>query len=275
MRAENFADIRRVVEAELGDSLAARFAEFEETPLAAASLGQVHRVRLRTPSNGVAKIVVKAQRPNIQTIVATDFAALRTVANWLDRFPPLRQRANLPVLLDEFTRILDGELDYLAEGRNAETFAENFKDQPEIRVPRVVWTHTTKRVLALEDVYAIKITDCAAIDAAGISRAEVADRLIDTYLQQIFEDGFFQADPHPGNLFVEPVLSAGQIGNLPGWRLTFVDFGMAGRVAPNIRVGLRELAIAVGTRDAARMITAYQMLGVLLPGADLALLERM
>ncbi|MBI3740898.1 MAG: AarF/ABC1/UbiB kinase family protein, partial [Chloroflexi bacterium] len=280
VRAENFADIRRAVERELGALIAARFIFFDETPLAAASLGQVHRAQLAAPSNGVEKIVVKVQRPNIHAIVATDLAAIRTVINWVQHYPPIRKRANLPRLLDEFTRVVEGELDYLAEGKNAETFAENFRDEARVRVPRVIWTHTTKRVLALEDVYAIKITDYAAITAAGVDRAEVAERLFEIYLKQIFRDGFFHADPHPGNLFVEPVaresprMDANE--NIRAeWRLTFVDFGMAGNVAPNVSAGLRELAIALGTRDAARMIKGYQMLGVLLPGADLQLLEKM
>jgi predicted unusual protein kinase regulating ubiquinone biosynthesis (AarF/ABC1/UbiB family) len=249
------------------------FAEFDETPLAAASLGQVHRAKLREPSNDVQSIVVKAQRPNIEKIVATDLAAIRTVIGWLNHYRPIRKRANLDALLVEFTRILEGELDYLAEGRNAETSAENFRDLPEVRVPRVLWTHTTKRVLALEDVYAIKITDYDAITAAGVDRAQVAERLFKTYLKQIFDDGFFHADPHPGNLFVLP-LGESENGKRP-WRLTFVDFGMVGRVSPNVRAGLRELVIAVGMRDASRMIKGYQQLGVLLPGADIAQIEKM
>jgi predicted unusual protein kinase regulating ubiquinone biosynthesis (AarF/ABC1/UbiB family) len=273
VRAEKFQDIRPIVEKELNGPLDALFAEFDETPLAAASLGQVHRAKLREPSNDVQSIVVKAQRPNIEKIVATDLAAIRTVIGWLNHYRPIRKRANLDALLVEFTRILEGELDYLAEGRNAETFAEKFRDTPEVRVPRVLWTHTTKRVLALEDVYAIKITDYDAITAAGVDRAQVAERLFKTYLKQIFDDGFFHADPHPGNLFVLPLGESGN-GKRP-WRLTFVDFGMVGRVSPNVRAGLRELAIAVGTRDASRMIKGYQQLGVLLPGADIAQIEKM
>jgi predicted unusual protein kinase regulating ubiquinone biosynthesis (AarF/ABC1/UbiB family) len=273
VRAEKFQDIRPIVEKELNGPLDALFAEFDETPLAAASLGQVHRAKLREPSNDVQSIVVKAQRPNIEKIVATDLAAIRTVIGWLNHYRPIRKRANLDALLVEFTRILEGELDYLAEGRNAETFAEKFRDTPEVRVPRVLWTHTTKRVLALEDVYAIKITDYDAITAAGVDRAQVAERLFNTYLKQIFDDGFFHADPHPGNLFVLP-LGESENGKRP-WRLTFVDFGMVGRVSPNVRAGLRELAIAVGTRDASRMIKGYQQLGVLLPGADIAQIEKM
>jgi len=296
---ENFADLRRAAEAELGAPLAERFAEFDETPLAAASLGQAHRAEVRATHDNsprseaeweaspLQSVVVKIQRPNIEALITTDLAALRTVGNWLKRYPPIRQRADAPALLAEFTRILYEEIDYLAEGRNAETFAANFKDRAGVRVPCVVWTHTTRRVLTLEDVYAIKITDYETITAAGIDRAEVARRLFDAYLTQIFEDGFFHADPHPGNLFVSPRTSLpasprpqaeergeGQRLGGEGWQLTFVDFGMVGRVPPNLRAGLREAVIALGTKDSARLVKAYQMLGVLLPHADIALLER-
>ncbi len=267
---ENFADIRRVTESELGAPLSEKFAEFDEVPLAAASLGQAHRARLRDASGSA--VVVKIQRPNIETIIATDLAALRTVGRWLSRYPPIRKRADVMALLAEFTRILQEEVDYLAEGRNAETFAANFKFQPGVRAPRVYWSHTTRHVLTLEDVYAIKITDYQAISAAGIDRAQVAQRLFDTYLQQIFEHNFFHADPHPGNLFVSPLDAEGD-GSVD-WQLTFVDFGMMGHVPPNTRAGLRELVIAVSTKDAARLVHAYQMLGVLLPNADLELLEK-
>jgi predicted unusual protein kinase regulating ubiquinone biosynthesis (AarF/ABC1/UbiB family) len=271
---ENFGDIRRLAEAELGAPLGQRFAAFDETPLAAASLGQVHRARLRPAVEDGAEtaVVVKVQRPKVELIIATDLAALDTVGNWIKHYPPIRRRADVPALLAEFARILRAEIDYLAEGRNAETFAANFTDKPGVRVPRVHWTHTTRRVLTLEDVYAIKITDYAAITAAGLDRAEVAERLFQTYLRQIFEDGFFHADPHPGNLFVERAMPALEGG--PSWRLIFVDFGMVGRVPPNLRAGLREMVIGVGTRDAARLVRASQLMGVLLPYADLDRLEQ-
>ena len=281
---EDFAAIRQVAEAELGAPLEERFAAFDPLPLAAASLGQVHRARLTLtspeapddPLNQVqvvegADVVVKVQRPDIDRIIATDVAALRTVGNWVHRYRPIRRRADVRALIREFTQILYGEIDYLAEGRNAETLAANFEGGSGICIPRVFWTHTTRRVLTLQDVYAIKITDYEAITAAGIDRAEVAQRLLDAYLQQIFEDGFFHADPHPGNLFVEPLDGEQEEGR---WELTFVDFGMAGRVAPNLRAGLRELLIGAATRDAGRLVKSYQMLDVLLPSADLALLER-
>ena len=271
--AEKFEDIRRLAEAELGAPLAQRFAAFDPVPLAAASLGQVHRARLRPETEGGPEtaVVVKVQRPKVELLIATDLAALDTVGNWIKYYPPIRRRADVPTLLAEFARILRGEIDYLAEGRNAETFAANFKDTPSVRVPHIYWPYTTRRVLTLEDVYAIKITDYEAITAAGIDRAEVAERLFQTYLRQIFEQGFFHADPHPGNLFVER-LAAPPAGG-PSWRLIFVDFGMMGHVPPNLRAGLREMAIGVATRDAARLVHASQMMGILLPFADLGRLE--
>jgi predicted unusual protein kinase regulating ubiquinone biosynthesis (AarF/ABC1/UbiB family) len=270
---EDFTSIRKLAELELGGRLEEKFAFFDPAPLAAASLGQVHRARLRadTPDVGpFIDVVVKIQRPFIDQLIEVDLSALRRVAGWLKHYRPIHEHADIPALLEEFTTTLREEVDYIAEGGNADRFRENFKDDPRVHVPRVVWSLTTRRVLTLEDVYAIKITDYTGITAAGIDRAAVATVLLDTYLKQIFEDGIFHADPHPGNLFVTPTHGNAE----PGWKLTFVDFGMVGRVPPDLRNGLREAVIAVGTRDAARVVKAYQQLGVLLPGADLKLIEQ-
>jgi predicted unusual protein kinase regulating ubiquinone biosynthesis (AarF/ABC1/UbiB family) len=202
--------------------------------------------------------------------VEVDLSALRIVGNWLMRYRPIREHADVPALLIEFSASLREEIDYQLEAEHAEIFANNFKADPLVHVPRVVRSRSTRRVLTLEDVYAIKITDYDEITSAGIDRAEVARRLLDTYLKQIFDDGFFHADPHPGNLFVTPV--AAEAGS-PGWKLTFVDFGMVGRLPENLRAGLRETVIAVGTKDAARLIKSYKSLGFLLPGANTAEIE--
>ncbi len=272
---EDFADIREKAERELGGPLDEKYQFFDTTPLAAASLGQVHRARLREDSSENASfqdVVVKVQRPYIEKIIEVDLSALERVGGWLARYKPVRKRADVKGLIEEFSATIYEEIDYLAEGKNAESFQEIFADQPHIHVPRVVWDLTTKNVLTLENVLAIKITDYDAITAAGIDRAEVARVLLDTYLQQIFEDGFFHADPHPGNLFVTPLSEPAEDGTA-NWKLTFVDFGMMGRVPDKLRAGLREMVIAVGTRDAGRMVRAYQQLGVLLPGADLKRIE--
>jgi predicted unusual protein kinase regulating ubiquinone biosynthesis (AarF/ABC1/UbiB family) len=290
--SERFEDIQALAEAEFGMPLIDKFVEFDENPLAAASLGQAHLAKIHITKQeaeslgtvGVGEkdidgviypVVVKIQRPNIENIIATDLAAIRTVGNWIRHYPPIRKRANIPGLIAEFTRTLYEEIDYLAEGKNAEIFAANFRDVPGVLVPKVIWTHTTKCVLTLQDVRGIKITDYDQITAAGIDKAEVAARLIDTYLKQIFEDGFFHADPHPGNLFVKPIDNPVEPeAEHKEWILTFIDFGMVGRMRPEIRAGLRELLVGVGLQDAARVVKAYQILGILLPEADIELLEK-
>lgn len=272
--AEPYEAIRELAEKELGAPLMDKFEWFDARPLAAASLGQVHRARLRVEdeADGFRNVVVKIQRPYIEMIVEVDLSALGRVGKWLMRYRPVREHADVPALLREFSATVREEIDYLHEAENAETFFVNFKDDPDVHVPRVVRSLTTLRVLTLEDVYAIKITDYEAITAAGIDRADVAKKLLDTYLKQIFEDGFVHADPHPGNLFVTPLETAGE--GPRRWQLTFVDFGMTARVPESVRVGLREMLIGVGTKDPGRLIIAYQRLGMLLPGADLKLIEQ-
>jgi len=273
---EDFNAIRRLAEAELGARLVDVFASFDENPIAAASLGQVHRACLSaedTDSNHFRDVVVKVQRPYIEQLIEVDLRSLRIFGGWLEKYRPIRERVDIRALIEEFASTTRQEIDYLSEGKNAEVFNENFADHPGVHVPRVVWNHTTRRVLTLEDVFAIKITDYDAITSAGLDRGEVAKRLLDTYLKQIFEDGFFHADPHPGNLFITPIQSEVEGGEI-NWQLTFVDFGMVGHVPSNLREGLREMLIAVGTRDAARMVRSYQILDVLLPGANLKLIEQ-
>ncbi|HEX9838600.1 MAG TPA: AarF/UbiB family protein [Anaerolineales bacterium] len=273
--AEDFDAIRKLAETELGAPLEENFESFEPEPLAAASLGQVHRARLRADAPEAEQfrdVVVKIQRPFIDQLIDVDFSALRRVAGWLMRYQPIRKRVDLHALITELETTVHHEIDYISEGKNAETFSANFAGRKRIHVPRVVWSQTTQRVLTLENVYAIKITDYDAITAAGIDRSEVARVLFDTYLKQIFEDGFFHADPHPGNLFVTPMPATES--RKVDWQLTFVDFGMVGYVPQELRDGLRELLIGVGTRNAARVVEAYRILGVLLPSADLKLLEQ-
>jgi len=263
--AEPFERIRPLVEAELGQPLEAAFRAFDPVATAGASLGQVHRARLPdgTP------VMVKVQRPGIERRLAADLAALTVAAQALRLYPPLRRRVQVDRLLQEFARTLAMELDYIAEARHAEQFARHFADDPGIRIPRPFWSHTRRRVLVLEDVTAIKITDLAALEGAGIRRAAVARRLYQAYLRQVFYDGFFHADPHPGNLFVEPLDGeAPPEGGRP-FRLIFVDFGMVGRISPEARRWLREAAIGLGTRDARRIVRAMHALGFLLPEADL------
>ena len=274
--AEKFSAIRELAEADMGTTLSSHYESFDETPLAAASLGQAHRACLRESDAaelGFAEVVVKVQRPHIEQVVEIDLSALRRVGGWLRRYKPVSDRVDVMALLEEFATTTRAEIDYLAEASNAEAFAEAFADDPRVHVPRVVWELTTRRVLTLEDVTAIKITEYDAITAAGIDRSQVAQVLLDTYMQQIFDDGFFHADPHPGNLFVTPLGSFDESGSRE-WQLTFVDFGMVGHVPESARAGLREALIAIGTQDGARLVRSFKTLDVLLPTADLKLIER-
>jgi predicted unusual protein kinase regulating ubiquinone biosynthesis (AarF/ABC1/UbiB family) len=255
---ESFEVMKAVIEDAFHRPLEDTFATFDAQALASASLGQTHRASLPSGES----VVVKIQRAYIHSLLRVDLAALMRVIRWLKRYRPLTRRADLDALYTEFTQTLWEEVDYIKEADNARRLAEMFAEDPEIHIPLVYSAYTTKNVLTLEDVYFIKVTDYAVIEAAGIDRKEVATRLFRTYLKQIFEEGFFHADPHPGNLFVEPL-------NEGDWRLVFVDFGMVGQVTPKIKAGLRDLAIAFGTRDLDRLMQAFSTLDIYLPEADI------
>ena len=263
--------IRALAEAELGIPLERAYAWFDDTPVAAASLGQVHRARLSAldaEDTGLDEVVVKVQRPGIDEIVAVDLAALRRVARWLTRVRIVADRVDAPALVEEFAVTSLEEIDYLHEARSAERFRGNFADDPRVAAPEIVWERTTRRVLTLSDVTAIKINDTEALRAAGIEPRAVADAFAEVMFDQVFTHRFVHADPHPGNIFVTPVPTDG------GFRLTFIDFGMMAEVPDNLREGLRMLLIAVTARDSRGLVAAAKEIGVLLPTADTAELER-
>ena len=281
----SFGAIRRLAEAELGVPLEQAFASFDETPVAAASLGQAHRARLAAldaADSGFEQVVVKVQRPGIQAIVDVDLAALRRVAGWLRHLRIVSDHVDTRALVAEFATTSLQEIDYLHEALGAERFAEMFATDRRVAVPEVVWERTSRRVLTLSDVTAIKINDVDGLRAAGIDPAEVASVFAEVMFEQLFGHGYFHADPHPGNVFVTPVVgsSAGGPGNAhgdgsgPSWRLTFVDFGMMGEVTDDLRDGLRRLLIAVAARDGRRLVESIQDVGILLPTSDTAELER-
>ncbi|MBD7956252.1 AarF/ABC1/UbiB kinase family protein [Microbacterium sp. Sa4CUA7] len=274
-----FPAIRAAAEAELGMPLDRAFAAFDEVPIAAASLGQAHRARLAALDvelTGLEDVVVKVQRPGIQQIVDVDLLALRRVARWLSRVRIVARRVDMPALVEEFAVTSMAEIDYLLEAGNAERFAANTAGDPRITVPEVVWERTTRRVLTLADVTAIKVNDVDALRAAGIDPTEVAHTFASAMFQQLFGDGFFHADPHPGNIFITPRgagASADATGSQP-WQLTFIDFGMMGEVTPTLRRGLRKLVVAVASRDGKGLVDSIRDVGALLPSADTRELER-
>ncbi len=274
-----FPAIRILAEAELGVTLERAFSFIEEAPLAAASLGQVHRARLSeadAAETGLLDVVVKIQRPDISTIIDVDLTALRRVAGWLSHVRLVSDRVDMPALVEEFAFTSLEEIDYLHEAAGAERFAHDFADDSRVSVPELVWERTTRRVLTLQDVTAIKINDVDGLRAAGIDPSEVATEFAAVMFDQLFLYGYFHADPHPGNIFVTPLGDAGVLGADGGraWKFTFIDFGMMGEVPDALRQGLRKLFIAAASRDGRGMVDGIREVGVLLPSADTAELER-
>ena len=283
-----FAEIRAFAEAELGVSFERAFAFVDPTPLAAASLGQAHRARLGAEDaalTGLQDVVLKIQRPGIDAIVDIDLKAMRRIGGWLSRVRLVSDRVDMPALVEEFAATSLEEIDYLHEAANAERFAQNFADDARVSVPELVWERTTRKVLTLQDVTAIKINDVDALRTAGIDPVEVAAEFAAVIFDQLFVNGFFHADPHPGNIFVTPLDTAGDTaggtaGDTAGaesgrtWKFTFIDFGMMGEVPDALRQGLRRLIIAAAARDGKGMVDGIRNVGVLLPSAETVELER-
>ncbi len=219
------------------------FASFDETPIASASLGQVHRATLKSGE----RIAVKVQYPGIEEVITADIRTFHFIIRLLKIF---YRRINLDVIYSEFSRIINEELDYLREAKNAAAFARNFSDNPKIRIPAVYWAFTTSKVLTLEFLEGAKITDFDAIDAQGIDRKQVARALAEAYCQMFFTDGLYHGDPHPGNIFVRP-----------GPEIVLVDFGMVDRISPPKKEGLKRGFTAIMERDSLGLVRALVDMG--------------
>ena len=243
-----FEQIREVVEADLGKPLDAIFAEFERTPVAAASLAQVHRARLLSGE----PVAVKVQYPDIDHVVSTDLSATRIVCQIYERFDP--QPVELLPLLDELNVHLRLELDFRREVESADRVRELFKDDASIRIPRIHHELSTRRVIVMEFVGGLKVNDIQAIKAAGIRRRALVADLLRAYNRMILAYGFFQADPHPGNMFVNPREDGGH-------EITLLDFGLSKELPKGFGLGLFELMFSMMTFNESAMIRAFEQLG--------------
>ncbi len=264
--------ILQQIASELAMDVSLAFESFETEPLAAASLGQAHRAKLRPRFEselGFTDVVVKVLRPGIEEIVEVDLAALRKIGNWLSKVKLVSRRTDAPKLVEEFAQTSLEEINYRFEAANLERFKANFAADTRVSAPDIVWERSATRVLTLRDVTAIKITDVAALDAAGIDPNAVAAELARVTFEQFFVHGFFHADPHPGNIFVTPSSVEGI-----DFQLTFIDFGMMGQISDVQRRRLQSFIFAVVARDARAWVAATEDLGVLLPSADTVQLER-
>ncbi|HWO02855.1 MAG TPA: AarF/ABC1/UbiB kinase family protein, partial [Blastocatellia bacterium] len=240
------AEARAIVEDELHAKIEDLFKEFDDVPIAAASLGQVHRATLRTGQ----LVAVKIQRPNISNQIDFDISVLRRIARRLERYPNIIRGADWQGTLDEFQRTIHEEMDYEQEASNAETFRENFVKWKEVYVPRIYQIFSTRRVIVMEFIDGLKVTDTDELEAAGQNPHEVVKLLARTYLKQLLEDGFFHADPHPGNLRV-----------MPDGRLAFFDFGMVGRLSMELQSNLINAFFHIVERDVHGLVDDMVRLG--------------
>lgn len=235
------------------------FTNFSPEPVASASLGQVHVAETKEHQ----KVAVKILRPGIEEIIQIDFEALRFVVNFAKRYPKIRAAVDLEQLYLEFVETTSEELDYIKEGRNADTFRMNFSQDGRFYVPHVYWEYTTQRVLTMEYITGYKVNDEQGLERAGLDRSALAEALVAAYVQQLLVDSFFHADPHPGNLLVRE-----------DGVLVFLDFGMVGRIENRMRDGLIFLVVALFKKDTKELITAFENLGFLRPHANKATLSK-
>lgn len=262
---EPFSHVVSVLEEELGKPVEEIFSILERKATAAASLGQVHKATLASTGEEVA---VKVQRPNIDQLVRMDLSSLKFVIRVIMRLVNTGNFIDLMGVYREFERTVYEEIDFVTEAANCKRFKEMFKDDPTIYIPDVYDDYTTRRVLVLEWIDGIKINDYTSLEAAGVDRLEVANRTVQAYFHQFFEEGFFHADPHPGNIFVKP----GSAENGP--IIEFVDFGMVGSITSAMKQAMRQLFLSFLTRDSETMVQALSELGFIGKGANISALER-
>ncbi|HEY3315644.1 MAG TPA: AarF/ABC1/UbiB kinase family protein [Bacillota bacterium] len=270
--AEDYNEVAAMVVAEFGHPVEEVFASFSHKALAAASLGQVHEARLHDGT----RVAVKVQRPRIDEIVDIDLASLRRVVNLLDSLTDWGRRFDLDLVFREFASTVRKELDYVQEGRNAQQFRKNFKGFKEVYIPKIYWAQTTRRVLTLEYIEGIKVSDTTALDANGIDHTEVVRLLVESYLEQMIHHGLIHADPHPGNVFIvgrDGFTTVGGRHLKPG-NIIFVDFGMVGQITETDKHNFRRLFLGVAARDVREIIAAAQGLGFVRPTADMNALRR-
>lgn len=251
-----------IVEEELAAPVNAIFDRFDYEPIAAASLGQVHRARLKGQ-----EVVIKVQRPGLKDLFDIDLKNLRVISEYLQKFDPKSDGAKRDwvAIYDECANVLYQEIDYTKEAANAELFASNFKNMDYMKVPSIFWEYTTPQVLTMEYVPGIKINKIKALDELGVDRKRLGRYAVESYLEQILSHGFFHADPHPGNIAVDDV---------NGGRLIFYDFGMMGSISPNIREGLLETFYGVYEKDPDKVLQAMIQMGVLVPTGDMTAVRR-
>ncbi|MEK3799879.1 AarF/UbiB family protein [Peribacillus sp. FSL H8-0477] len=254
----SFQQVRQIIEEELGDDLENLFSEFDETPLATASIGQVHRARLHTNE----RVAVKVQRPHIRPLVKTDLEILDDLARIMESRIDRAKRFQLREIIEEFSKSLTLELDYQTEGRNSEKISRPSMNDETIKVPRVYWSHTTAKVLTMEYISGVKVNNLTRLEEEGYDRKVIAERIAHSMLHQILIEGFFHGDPHPGNIII-----------LPGDRIVWMDFGMVGRLSANMQNQFALLALSMKSGSTNGIIKAISEMGVIPFDTDMSALH--
>jgi len=249
-----------LVESELGKDIYTLYRDFDSFPIAAASLGQVHRARLHTGED----VVVKVQRPGLSKLFDLDVKAVYQVIRFCDRYFPWTRKYNLEAIYHEFFKILYQEIDYVQEGKNADRFGDNFQGYPRIIVPKVYWQYTTKKVITVEYAPGIKVDDRISLEAIGVDIQKLNQLGICCYLKQLLIDGFFQADPHPGNLAVTEDGS-----------LIFYDFGMMAEVKSLAKDEMVKTFFAVLKKDTDGVLDTLITIGLVDPMPDMMPVRRL
>ncbi|MDB9322290.1 AarF/ABC1/UbiB kinase family protein [Nodularia spumigena CS-591/04] len=257
--AFSYEQVEASIEEELGKKIPELFQNFERIPLAAASLGQVHKAVLHTGES----VVVKIQRPGLKKLFEIDLQILKGITRYFQNHPKWGRGRDWLGIYEECCRILWEEIDYLNEGRNADTFRRNFRGYEWVKVPRVYWRYASPKILTLEYVPGIKISQYEALEAAGLDRKLLARLGAQAYLLQLLNNGFFHADPHPGNIAVSP-----------NGDLIFYDFGMMGQIQSNVREGLMETLFGIAQKDGDRVVRSLIDLGAIAPTEDMGPVRR-
>ncbi len=257
--AFSYEQVEATIEKELGKKIPELFHNFEAIPLAAASLGQVHKAVLHSGES----VVVKVQRPGLKKLFEIDLQILKGITRYFQNHPKWGKGRDWLGIYEECCRILWEEIDYLNEGRNADTFRRNFRGYDWVNVPRIYWRYATSRVLTLEYLPGIKISQYEALEAAGLDRKAIARQGAQAYLIQLLNSGFFHADPHPGNIAVSG-----------SGALIFYDFGMMGRIKANVREGLMQTLFGIAQKDGDRVVQSLIDLGAIAPTDDISPVRR-
>jgi predicted unusual protein kinase regulating ubiquinone biosynthesis (AarF/ABC1/UbiB family) len=257
--AFSYEQVEAIILQDFGKPIPELYRSFDPIPIAAASLGQVHRAQLYSGE----EVVVKVQRPGLKKLFAIDLQILKGIARYFQRHPEWGRGRDWLGIYEECCKILWAEIEYLNEGRNADTFRRNFRSADWVKVPRVYWRYSSPRALTLEYLPGIKISHYEALEAAGLDRKTLAQLGAKAYLQQLLNDGFFHADPHPGNIAVSPEGA-----------LIFYDFGMMGQVQLVTRERLLETFFGIAQKDADRVVASLIDLGALAPAEDMGPVRR-